>query len=231
LVQSCTEHGRPGNLVVVEAMRDRILDAAERLLGRLGYQKTTMDDIAAEAGVGRRTIYLHFVGKEEVALGTIDRIVERLAARLRGLAAAGLPWDERVRRMLLERVMFRFDSVRGYFHGIDEIFRSLRPAYMARRAIYFELEAKLFASVLIGGRDAGVFEIDDAVAAADTLLLATNSLLPSALSTRELGERGDVEARASRIANLLLNGLRGRDASAPASPTAPRSGRRRAIKS
>ena len=39
-------------------MRDRILDSAERLLDRLGYQKMTVDDIAREAGVGRRTIYL-----------------------------------------------------------------------------------------------------------------------------------------------------------------------------
>ena len=51
-------------------MRDRILDATERLLGRLGYQKTTMDDIAIEAAIGRRTIYLHFAGKEAVALAT-----------------------------------------------------------------------------------------------------------------------------------------------------------------
>ena len=55
-------------------MRDRILDSAERLMGRLGYQKMTMDDIAREAGIGRRTIYLHFPGKEETGLATIDRI-------------------------------------------------------------------------------------------------------------------------------------------------------------
>ena len=34
--------------------RDLILDATERLLGRLGYQKTTMEDIAREAGIGKR---------------------------------------------------------------------------------------------------------------------------------------------------------------------------------
>src|SRR4051794_17338633 len=98
-------------------MRDRILDATESLLGRLGYQKTTMDDIAAEADVGRRSIYLHFAGKEAVALATIDRIVDRLLERLEQLAAAELSWQERLRRMLAARVLFRFDSVRGYFHS------------------------------------------------------------------------------------------------------------------
>jgi AcrR family transcriptional regulator len=196
---------------VGESMRDRILDATERLLGRLGYQKTTMDDIAHEAEIGRRTIYLHFPSKEEVALATIDRIVERLQERLRGLAESNFPWDEKLRRMLQERVLFRFDSVRGYFHGIDEIFRSLRSAYMARRALYFEQEARIFTSVLADGRAAGALAFDDAKNTADTLLLATNALLPSALSTRELGEREVVEARVNRIADLLLEGVLRRD--------------------
>jgi hypothetical protein len=38
-------------------------------------------------------------------------------------------------------------------------------------------------------------------------LLATNSLLPYSLSTRELGERGDVEEKVSHIADLLLTGV------------------------
>ena len=212
-------------------MADRILDSAERLMGRLGYQKMTMDDIASEAGIGRRTIYLHFPSKEETALATIDRIVDRLKFRLGELAAPALPWDERLRRMLLERVLFRFDSVRDYYHGIDEIFRSLRPAYMARRARYFAEEAAIFAAVLSGGRAAGAFELDDPGTTATTLLLSTNALLPSSLSTRELGERADVELRAVRIADLLLRGLSSRmDRGAAAEPSI-RPPRRRTVTS
>jgi AcrR family transcriptional regulator len=192
-------------------MRERILDAAESLMGRLGYQKMTMDDIAREAGIGRRTIYLHFSSKEATALGTIDRIVERLKERLNELAASSLPWDERVRQMLLARVLFRFDSVRDYYHSIDEIFRSLRMVYMERRARYFAEEEAIFARVLARGRAAGAFAIDDPEATAATLLLATNALLPSSLSTRELGERTEVEGRAARIADLILKGLCARD--------------------
>jgi AcrR family transcriptional regulator len=188
-------------------MRDRILDATERLMARLGYQKMTLNDIASEAAVGRRTIYLHFPSKEETALATIDRIVERLKERLQTLAVADLPWDERVRRMLLERVLFRFDSVRDYYHSIDEIFRSLRAAYMARRTRYFEEEAAIFASVLADARKAGAFAFDDLKATTATLLLATSALLPSSLSTSELGQRGEVEDRARRMADLLIKGL------------------------
>jgi AcrR family transcriptional regulator len=188
-------------------MRDRILDAAERLLARYGYQKTTMDDLAREAGIGKRTIYLHFASKEEVALSSIDRIVDRLTERLRAVAASDLPPDRRVREMLLLRVLFRFDSVHDYHHNFDDRFSALRPAYLARRQRYFDAEAAVFVEVLREGRDAGLFACDDARAAAQTLLLATNALLPSNLSVRELGKRSEVEAKTARIADLLLTGL------------------------
>lgn len=206
-------------------MQDRILDAAEQLLGRLGYQKMTMDDIAAEAHISRRTIYLHFTGKEEVALATIDRIVARLLVRLREHAESVAPWEERLRRMLLERVLFRFDSVRGYYHGIDEIFRSLRAAYMERRARYFSAEAKVFATVLAEAPRSGALARQKVEAWAESLLLATNSLLPSALSPRELGERSKVEAQAARIAELVIGGLSAAPKSRPAKTTKLRKAR------
>lgn len=194
-----------------EATRDRILDATERLLGRLGYEKTTMDDLAREAGVAKRTIYLHFPGKEEVALSSIDRIVERLVARLQAIAGSPEPAAERLKRMLSERVLFRFDSVRDYFHSLDDLFRSLRPAYMARRARYFDAEAAVFAAVLAEGNRSGELDgVIDPIPTAHALLLATNALLPSALSIRELGARREVAARVERIASLLLDGLRAR---------------------
>lgn len=46
--------------------QDQILAAAAEVIIRLGYDKTTMSDIAGEAGLSRRTIYLHFKGKEEL---------------------------------------------------------------------------------------------------------------------------------------------------------------------
>jgi AcrR family transcriptional regulator len=189
------------------ATRDLILNAAERLIGLLGYSKTTVEDIARAAGVGKRTVYVYFPSKEEVMLCTIDRIVDRLTTRLRSIAASDRPRAEVVRAMLLERVLFRFDSVRDYRHGLDELFASLRPAYLARRKSYFDAEALEFARVLADGRANGEFDIPDPATAAEALLLATNSLIPYALSARELGRRKDVEAKAERIADFLLNGL------------------------
>lgn len=46
--------------------RQQILDAAAAVIIRQGYDKTTMSDIAEEAGASRRTVYVYFKGKEEL---------------------------------------------------------------------------------------------------------------------------------------------------------------------
>jgi AcrR family transcriptional regulator len=193
--------------LLASSTRELILDAAEQLIGVLGYSKTTVEDIARAARVGKRTVYIYFPSKEEVVLCTIDRIVDRLTARLRSIAQSDRLRADAIRAMLIERVLFRFDSVRDYRHGLDELFASLRPVYLARRRTYYDAEAKVFAEVLAQGRGNGEFAAIDPEISAETLLLATNSLLPYALSARELGLREDVQARAERIADLLLHGL------------------------
>ena len=188
-------------------VRDAILDAANTLLARYGYRKMTVEDIAVEAGVGKGTIYLYFTSKEEVVLSHIDRIVERLKERLLTIASSSENAATRLRLMLLTRVLFRFDSVQHYTQSINDVLAALRSGLLARRARYFDEEAEILASVLSEGQRAGEFRFDDIRATAHALLNATNSLLPGSLSTRELGERKDVEARATDIIDLMLNGI------------------------
>jgi AcrR family transcriptional regulator len=56
----------------------RILDAAAELVQRWGYKKTTIDDIAQRAEVGKGTIYLHWKTREELFIALLLR--ERLRA-------------------------------------------------------------------------------------------------------------------------------------------------------
>jgi AcrR family transcriptional regulator len=194
----------------IPATADRIVDATERLLARFGYDKTTVDDIATEAGVSKRTIYLHFAGKEEVALASIDRVVGRVTDQLRKIARSDAHPTDRVLDMLVARILRRFDSVRSYYQSLEDMMRSLRPTYLARRQRYFDAEAEVFAQVLEEGRRTRAFAITDPLAVAHDLLVATNGLLPYSLSPAEFGRRAEVAARASRIAGLLLDGLRRR---------------------
>lgn len=189
-------------------MRERILDAADRLLSRYGYQKTTADDLAREAAIGRRTVYVHFTSKEEIFLASIDRVVERLIDELKRVLYSGGSADERLRRMLMTRILFRFDSVHDYHQSLDDMFSVLRSAYLERRDRYMAMEAEVFTQVLLEGQRSGLMRVDDANATARTLLHATNGLLPYSLSGRELGSRAEVEERVQRLSDVLLRGLR-----------------------
>jgi AcrR family transcriptional regulator len=188
--------------------RTTLLDAAERLLARTGYRKMTMEDIAQEAGLSRRTVYGYFRGKDEVVLGTIDRIVERVSERLDEVARSGEGAAERLRDMLVERVRVRVESVRDYAHALDEIFATLRPAYLERRKAYFEEEAGRLVGVLREGQQSGVFERRDAQEVARLLLTATNAFLPHGLSPAQLLDAGTTLRQLEALAEFLVRGLR-----------------------
>jgi len=195
-------------IAVREDISDLILDAADRLLARYGYRKMTMDDIAQEVGIGKGTIYLHFKSKEEIALARVDRIVDRLNERLRAIADSNGSAAARLRRMLLERVLFRFDSVQHYTESLSDVLAAIRPALLVRHNRHFDEEERVFAALLKEGKSDGEFVFKDIRGTARALLVATNALLPYSLSTRELGKRKDVEAQAAHIAELLIKGLK-----------------------
>lgn len=187
--------------------RDAILDATDRLLTRYGYKKMTIDDLAQEVGIGKGSVYLHFSSKEEIALSHIDRIIETLKRKLMAMAEKPLPAGERLEKMLVERVVYRFDSVQHYSKSLNELLSNIRPSLLDRRKRYFDEEARIFATVIADGQRTSEFAEGDALDIAKTLVSATNSLLPYSLSAIELGNRDNVAIRARKTAEILIKGL------------------------
>jgi AcrR family transcriptional regulator len=68
---------RPQDISKRQERAHRILDAAATVILRWGYNKTTIDDIARQAGVAKGTIYLHWNTREELFTALLRR--ERLA--------------------------------------------------------------------------------------------------------------------------------------------------------
>lgn len=191
-------------------VREAILDATERLFQRYGYRKTTVEDIALEGGISRGTVYLYFKSKEEIALSWIQRHNDHLHTELERLTAQPERPAERLKQMLLCRVLFRFDHARHYTQSIDDLLAALRSPLLALRDRNHGQEADMLAGVLEEGRLLGEFAFDEARPTADLLILATNALMPYSLSTQQLGERETIEARMCGLIDLLLNGLRPR---------------------
>ena len=57
-------------------MEDRILEKAEYLFFKYGFKSVTMDDIAKDLGISKKTLYIHFKDKNEI----VRLIVENLVA-------------------------------------------------------------------------------------------------------------------------------------------------------
>lgn len=60
----------------------RVLDAALTCIGRVGLAKTTLDDVAREAGCARATVYRYFPGKQQLIAALVEREVATFQFRL-----------------------------------------------------------------------------------------------------------------------------------------------------
>jgi AcrR family transcriptional regulator len=59
--------------------REQILDAATRAFATAGFAATSLDDVAAEAGITRVLLYRHFDSKADMYRAVLDRACTRLA--------------------------------------------------------------------------------------------------------------------------------------------------------
>src|SRR6266513_1029829 len=60
----------------------RVLDAASTCIGRVGLGKTTLDDVAREAGCARATVYRYFPCKQQLIAALVAREVARFQLQL-----------------------------------------------------------------------------------------------------------------------------------------------------
>ncbi len=80
-----------------------MLVAASSLFARRGITATTMEDVAAEAPVSKRTLYAHFPTKEDLVLAQLDHLLGSGYTLLETLARADLPPRDRLLAMFAVR--------------------------------------------------------------------------------------------------------------------------------
>lgn len=56
---------------------DAILDATQELLNRKGFFELNMDEVAAQVGIAKATLYQHFPSKEELVIQVVVRLLRR----------------------------------------------------------------------------------------------------------------------------------------------------------
>lgn len=86
----------------------KVVEAALRAFARFGVRRATMNDIAAEVGVARQTLYSVFPTKDDVLRATIRHVADRSVAAIRA------EWSDA--RSLGEKldIFFSYHSVKPY---------------------------------------------------------------------------------------------------------------------
>ncbi|MFD0364612.1 TetR family transcriptional regulator [Nocardia sp. GCM10030253] len=75
------------------AMRDEVSKIAFRLFAEQGFDNTTVEQIAAEAGLSRTTFFRYFGTKEELILGKMGEFGHKIAAALAARPADEQHWE------------------------------------------------------------------------------------------------------------------------------------------
>ena len=73
--------------------QEQIIEAARRLFHQFGFKKVSMDEIAKEAGVTKRTIYMYFESKEELLKYFIQEEIKNMKDIVEGVESKNfLKW-------------------------------------------------------------------------------------------------------------------------------------------
>lgn len=67
------------------AREDAIVSAVNRLLAEKGFEAMTVDEVAAEVGIAKASLYKHFPSKEDLAAAAMVRVMDRARAFLDSL--------------------------------------------------------------------------------------------------------------------------------------------------
>jgi len=94
---------------------ERILAAAERCIDRHGIRKTTMDDIASEAGLSRPSVYRYFADRDDLIIDLISRHARALVDRThKSISRQGSLPDQIVENLLYTADHGRRDPLTRY---------------------------------------------------------------------------------------------------------------------
>jgi AcrR family transcriptional regulator len=189
------------------ARETALLDAASRRFIAVGIDKTTMEDIAREAGAGKATLYRYFPNKAAVVDALVRRETRRFERRLRrAVAQAPTPTEQAEDAFVAALDFLRSHPMLN--KSLHEEPAVLLPYLTLRSGPIVQAGMALFAEVIEAGMQAGEFREVDAEWAAETLF----RLVMSFFSLPSLAIRVDDPEQVRRYARgLVVGGLSRRE--------------------
>lgn len=200
---------RPVRIDRAERTRQRVLDAASHAFANAGFSRTTVEQIAATAGVSKAIVYHHFGSKEAILESLLERMLADWArvSDLDGYLAAGSGVLDAFERSLRASLDFARKSplLRGLFQLDPAVVLGLGGSASVQRSVR-EARERMVAAVRSGLASGELRAELDPERAADLLRLVTIALCDHVLFPQWL-DASDERFLATCV-DVLRRGLR-----------------------
>jgi TetR/AcrR family transcriptional regulator len=201
----------PATRTLTSERETAILDAAQRRFGRFGISKVTMEEIAADVGLGKASLYYYFPTKHDVFRAVLEREEKEYLVALRAIVKQGTNPTEKLKRFAAQRLEL-FGTLLNLAQFKTDSWTAMRPAFQRLFQAMEQEEHRALTAILKAGIECGDFAIASPGSVATLLLhllhglrlrVIQNSQTPSesALNYAELGR--EVET----LVDLLLVGI------------------------
>lgn len=114
---------------------DHVVDAAIEVFCEKGYERATVRDIAAKAGVGVSSVYLHAKSKQDLFLQAVRPVIEAGVERMEAIGASDVDEPAKLRRAIVE-------TVEGFESHYPEVFVYLREFFPVLETAAPDLRAR-----------------------------------------------------------------------------------------
>ena len=138
--------------------RERLIEVARELFAHKGLEATTMNDIAAASGRGRRTLYTYFRNKEEIDYAVIEEELARLSQTMSAVLDMDVPPEEKLFKLIYTHLQAIRETVARNGTLRAEFFRNIWMVEKVRRTFDDE-EHRVLTAILQQGVDSGRFRV------------------------------------------------------------------------
>ncbi len=140
-----------------EEKKEIILQIARKLFTRYGLKKTSVDDIATEAKIGKTTIYYYFKSKQEIFKTVVDRELAILKNAISEAISKEDSPQRKLRAFILTRISRTHELVNLHRVTKDAV-TELLPDIEKIRELHFREEMNIIKKILSEGVKKGIFK-------------------------------------------------------------------------